>query len=905
MIIDAEDDYIEHYGILRKSGRYPWGSGGDPVQRSSDFISMVKELRSEGLTDKQIYDGFGMSSTDFRRATALAKNQKKQADIDLAVKLREEKQWSTTAIGEHMGIPESTVRTLLAPSAKEKADIMLNVTNMLKEEVANKGVVDVGTGVEHHLNISEGRLKNALAFLEEEGYYVGNIQVDQGNSRSGNKTTVKVLADKGQTYKDLKKAYEADPGIIKTIKNWFVDNGRSILGLVAPIAVDPNRVQVKYVEEGGGEADGMIYLRPGAKDLTMGGAKYSQVRIQVGDSHYLKGMAIYKDDLPDGVDIQFNTNKSSTGNKLDAMKKLNVGSDGVVDEANPFGSAVRQLYKKNPDGTDFVNADGQKELASALNLVNEEGDWEKWRNTISTQVLSKQAPTLARAQLQMTAEQRQAELDDIMSLTNPTVKKKLLEDFADATDTSAVRMDAAALPSQGSHVILPINTLKSTEIYAPNYTDGDTVALIRYPHGGKFEIPVLTVNNRHKDARETIGSDARDAVGINHLVAQQLSGADFDGDTVLVVKQTPSKSLNASRPLKDLEGFDPQTRYPGYEGMPVMKAKQTEMGKISNLITDMTIAGAPDADLARAVKHSMVVIDAEKHKLNYKQSEIDNGISALKAKYQPAIDGGRPGGAATLISRAKSQDRVPEYRLRKASDIPAAKKLKKEGLSTTEIAERMKLSEDSVKSLLKPGASGGKVDPRTGELVKLTTGAVVTTTKTYKRTGETVTVEKPAMTISKKLAEKDPYELISTNNTQIEQIYAAHSSRLKAMANAARKAALETPNMEYSPTANKAYSAEVESLTNKLKTAQANAPLERQARVLAQKTVSLRRQANPDMDSDELRKLNTSAINEARAKMNAKKISVEITPLEWKAIQAGAISDHRLGEILKLSLIHI
>ena len=36
----------------------------------------------------------------------------------------------------------------------------------------------------------------------------------------------------------------------------------------------------------------------------------------------------------------------------------------------------------------------------------------------------------------------------------------------------------------------------SNEIYAPNYRDGENVVLIRYPHGGIFEIPELIVNNK-------------------------------------------------------------------------------------------------------------------------------------------------------------------------------------------------------------------------------------------------------------------------------------------------------------------------------------------------------------------------------------------------------------------------
>jgi hypothetical protein len=146
---------------------------------------------------------------------------------------------------------------------------------------------------------------------------------------------------------------------------------------------------------------------------------------------------------------------------------------------------------------------------------------------------------------------------------------------------------------------------------------------VRYPHGGTFEMPELTVNNQNREARsilsDKVKGHARDAVGINSKVAARLSGADFDGDTVLVIPND-RRSVKTSAPLKELKDFDPQKRYPGYEGMKVMSDKQKQMGDVSNLITDMTILGANPAEIARAVKHSMVVIDAEKHKLNYKQS---------------------------------------------------------------------------------------------------------------------------------------------------------------------------------------------------------------------------------------------------------------------------------------------
>src|SRR5690606_36667189 len=362
---------------------------------------------------------------------------------------------------------------------------------------------------------------------------------------------------------------------------------------------------------------------------------------------------------PDGVDLLFNTNKKRAdlgSNPLNAMKAMKDDPD------NPFGSMVRQRH--------YIDKDGNRQL-SAMNIVNEEGNWDDWSRTLSSQMLSKQSPALIRQQLDISFAKKQAEFDEIMSLTNPAVRKKLLESFADDVDASAVHLKAAALPRQRTQVILPINSLKDNEIYAPNFRNGEKVVMVRYPHGGIFETPVLTVNNRNPEARRSLLDErghARDPLGINSKVAARLSGADFDGDTVLVIPNN-SKTVRTSPPLAALKDFDPQQAYPGYEGMKRMspRTKQLKMGDVSNLITDMTIKGAPQSEIARAVKHSMVVIDAEKHNLNWKQSEIDHGIPELKRKYQARPDGS-PGGAATLISRASSEIRVPNRKPRPASE---------------------------------------------------------------------------------------------------------------------------------------------------------------------------------------------------------------------------------------------
>jgi predicted transcriptional regulator len=846
MLID-EDDYLAHYGILRRSGRYPYGSGGnesgsqypwnnepDDYSMSQSFLKIVGDLHKQGLSDTEIIKALDIpSTTALRAARSIAKNEVRQSNVAMAVRLKE-KQMSNTAIGERMGIPESTVRAYLSDHAKEKEDILQITATMLREEVDSKTFVDVGKGVENHLNLSATKLNTAVAVLREQGYELHDLKIPQLGSNN-QYTNFKVLCPPGTTRLDVFKNREN----IKQISMVSDDAGRSFYdpSKIDPLIVDPKRVGVRYKEDGGDQADGVIYVRPGVKDVSLGPtSKYAQVRIAVGDNHYLKGMAIYKDDLPAGTDLLFNTNKSDTGNKLDAMKKRSDTSDGR------FGADTRPLF-------DYTS-DGKRKAYSAMNIVNEEGDWDTWSKSLSTQMLSKQSPSLAKSQLDLTYEQRIGEYERIKSLTNPTIKKKLMEEFADETDSAAVHLKAASLPRQRTQVILPLSTLKSTEVYAPNFKNGERVVLIRYPHGGTFEIPELTVNNRHAEGRKIIGPEARDAIGISKDTAERLSGADFDGDTVLVIPNNGGRRSVISTPaLERLNGFDPRAEYKGYEGMPKMspKTKGLQMGLVSNLITDMTIKQAPVSEIVRAVRHSMVVIDAEKHNLDYKRSAIDHGIADLKNKYQ----GGATGGASTLISRATSQTRVLDRKLR-------------------------------------PAAEGGNIDKETGEKVYVETGAVK-----KNRKGEL----EPKYIKSEKLAEaKDARDLSS--GTPIERLYADHSNRLKKLANEARLEAVKTPPLKYSPSAKKVFAPQVESLNSKLNLALRNAPLERQAQVVANAIYRAKRDDKPDLDDDQVKKLKAQALNEARTRLNAKKQQIEITDDEWLAIQAGAISNHKLMEIL-------
>lgn len=815
----AEDDALMHYGTKRHSGRYPWGSGENPYQSEIGFLGRVSELKSQGMSEKEIAQALGMTTTELRARRSLANDEKRAADISRAIQLKE-KGMSNVAIGVEMGINESSVRSLLNASSASRTKQTQATVDVLKDAISDQKYIDVGKGTNINMGITETRLKTAIQAMQDEGYSVHYIKVEQATI-PGQYTTIKVLAEPGTTWKEVM-ANKDKIGLVN--EKFETQFSTSTLGLEPVKSISSKRVEVAYSSD----KDGVIELRPGVKDLSLGDARYAQVRIGVDGDRYLKGMAVYSNDLPDGIDIRFNTNKTSDTPKLDTFKKMKTNPDGSIDMDNPFGATIKK--------------GGQK---GYLNIVNEEGDWATWDRTLSSQMLSKQPVSLAKRQLDLAFSSKKSEYDDIMSLTNPTIKKHLLESFSDDLDSSASHLKAAAMPRQASHVILPVKSIKESEIYAPNYNSGEKVVLIRYPHGGTFEIPELTVNNNNKEAKRAF-QNAVDAVGINPKVASRLSGADFDGDTVLVIPNN-GKNIKTSPALKGLQNFDPKASYPGYPGMPKMKSEttQTEMGKISNLITDMTIQKASPDEIARAVRHSMVVIDAEKHGLNYKQSAKDNNIAQLKEKYQ----GGANKGASTLISRADATKRVPERKMY------------------------------------------APIDPATGKRIYSETGATYINKKgqEVKRT-----------TASTQMRETDDAFSLSSG-TAIENVYATHANKLKSLANQARKESVRVKDISYSPSASKTYSEEVISLNNKLKAAQRNAPLERKAQLVADQIVLAKKADNPGMDKDREKKVKNQAIAEARVRVGAGKQHIQITPKEWEAVQAGAISKTKLEEIFQNS----
>ena len=838
-----------HEGMTPHSGRYPFGSGEHGHQRDTSFLWRVEEYKKAGITDeKDLVKALGLrSTTEFRDLYSNARAEERAAKVAYAQHLRYEKHLGNSAIGEIMGLRESSVRSLLDESIQERSEITKNTAQMLKENVDKKKYIDIGVGVENQLGISQTKLRQAVKSLEKDGYHVETIYVEQLGT--GKQTTLKILVGPETTKADINKNRDK----ISLITDYSEDGGRSYLNLEPPVSVDSKRIQINYESP----KDGVIELRRGVPDISLGNADYAQVRIAVDGKYYLKGMAMYSDKMPPGVDIMFNTNKTSDKKMEDVLKKLKTDKD------NPFGATIKPEEKLQYAQRHYIDENGKRQL-SPINIVNEEGDWANWSKSLSSQFLSKQSPVMAKKQLDLAYANQNDEFNTIVHLTNPVIKQKLLNQFADDCDSKAVHLKAAGLPRQASHVILPFPNMKPNEIYAPNYRDGERVVLVRFPHGGKFEIPELTVNNNNREAKKTLGKSI-DAVGINPVVAGRLSGADFDGDTVLVIPvnrrvKVDTKDPNTSKYLKELQDFDPKERYPGYEGMKVMTSRQKgiEMGRVSNLITDMTLQKASEEEIARAVKHSMVVIDAEKHKLNWKQSEKDYQIRALMKKYQ----GSAQGGASTLISRTSSEYRVPDRKEKRPSQMtPEELKRYKEG---------EKIWQETGKTYL---------DKKTGEIK----GSIIKSTKGYETDD--------AFTLTSGGSKENP-------GTVMESVYATYANKMKALGNAARKEsrALEMPHTNSS--AKKAYSEEVASLNAKWNNAMKNKPLERQAQLIANKTVAAKRVSNPNMDNDEVKRLKAQALDAARHKVGKTPYVIEITDREWEAIQSGAVSSTRLSQII-------
>lgn len=952
----TEEEIIKHYGVGHlgggHSGRYPWGSGGNDYQHSIDFLGRIEKLREKGWKEnaENIKKEFGMSMNDYRHEKTLCLNERRLTEVK-RVKSLKEQGMSTSAIAKEMKINESSVRSYLKQDSYDRMMAAKNTAAFLKQQVDKHKMVEVGKDVEADVNglsVSRNKFDTALYLLESQGYGVYPNRIPNVTNPN-HQITQLVLCDPSIKPTEGKKVpveiYQYDK--IKTLNEYISrDDGKSFeKKFNYPASMDSSRVKILLKDEKGmdgltgGSKDGLVEIRRGVPDLDLGESRYAQVRILVDGNKYIKGMAVYSDNVPKGYDLVFNTSKSSYDKALKEIKN---------DPENPFGSAIKDVdqggqywYDSKTGKRLEAKADSPNAKLGLINKRADEGDWTEWADALPSQFLSKQNLYMAKRQLNLAKEDKQAEFEEIKSLNNPTIKKYYLENFANNCDKAAVDLKAASLPGQKYHAIIPVNSLSDKEVYAPQYKEGTKVALIRYPHGGTFEIPVLTVNNKNTLANKIIGNKSIDAIGINKKVADQLSGADFDGDTVMVIPTDNGKvKISRKEPLEDLVGFDPKGSYQ-YDNTSVSKdgtityyrngnafkplqknSVGKEMGVISNLITDMTLGGANDKEIARAVKHSMVVIDAEKHKLDYKASEIDNGITELKKKYQIKYDEKgniKTGGASTIISRASGEKQIPKTQGQPKINIKGTSwydPKKEEGALIYKTADESKLyyadsKRDKSTGIVSIKTEDGKTikyNPSDEKSRKTYTPVMHIDPQTKKvsftNPDGTITYRKRMRTqTSTQMADTDDaYTLVSANRNPMELTYADYANSMKSLANQARKEMVSTPSLKTDPSAKKKYSKEVSELMAQYNQARKNSPKEREAQRITTIEVEAQKKRDPTMTSEDLKKYKQRSLSKNRelvGTITRKNRAITITDDQWTAIQSGAVSESKLKEILR------
>ncbi len=956
-------DAIIHSGVGhdenppgRGSGRYPWGTGQRLHQHDWEIYDRIQKYRQQGMTEAQIVKAMGFkNSNEFRAVKQIATNivrsdKQRTADYYIhTINPETGKVYTPTEIGKIMGVNESSVRSYLTTSTTGNSTKIFQAAETLEMAVKEKHYIDVGKGVELNLGLSPDSLNTSLEILKQKGYVVDTIDVKQ-ITNPNQMTTYRVLADPGTTKQDLR-AHKYD---IKTLEELSslderIQNPDHPSHFVKPNFLKLDQVAIKYDENGGRAMDGEIMIRaekdangnyiPTNPALSLGNARYAQVRIAVNTPDgpmYAKGIAGYSSDVPDGSDILVWSNKSEEGGYKKALKPMKES------DTNPFGSTVVQTYMKDKDGNYILNKDGTKQV-SAINIVGStpedahaEGVWSTWNRNTPSQFLGKQSKELVKQQLSLKIQQAEDELAEVMSYTNPTIKKNMLIDLADQFDGNAVSLKAAPIAGQSVHVLRAVPSLKDTECYCPDLPDGTIVAAVRYPYAGPFESPILKVNNRNKDARDRIGN-AMDACGINQAVANKLSGADFDGDTVTVIPLTRKTAsgeferitnVKTAPTLPGLEGFDTaeygldnprfskmvdKNGEPTYPLIRNTQQRSTQMGIASNLITDMYARGCEDEEeLSRAVRYSMVIIDAYKHKLNYKAAYQDYDIESLKKKYQNRIDENgeeKYGGASSLLSRSKSKTTVDARSMAYTIDKETGEKVYRPPKYTTKAIREKQYVE----------APDGYVNPKTGrkskfmvdengkKLVATTDGKIVKNkdgTYSYdKGSGKEVWItkgyEKRTQESTQMAEAKDARTLLSDNPNEIERMYADFANHFKTLANRARLESIRVKEDKADPEARKKYAAEVESLKEKLVIAKSNSVRERQANLIASSRFNAAYNDNPDMDGDEKKKLRGTLIKDARYETGAAKNRVRFTDREWEAVEHKAISPSMLNDLLK------
>lgn len=972
------------------SGRYLVGSGETPYQHEYNVHNEYNRYNAMGYSDADIARVMGYKSVPALRAAVSASSEEYKNIRGAQFEALRAKGLSNSEIARQLGVSEGTVRNMVKKAEAGQSVRTTKLTNakdMLRESVNSIdtdqpfSMIDVGEGTEMYMGFGQDTKNNALIALQEEGYVVTTIQVGQvGNST--NKTTVQVLAKvndpefvaeygvsgkmnvKGEVVtaeqNALSKYAYSHLDEIQPVTSTICENEDGVevaRALEKPKQINIDRVMIadpldptpsgifdpttgkEYtMGEVNAAKDGTMILRPSAKDLTMtdeGNTKithYAQVRIACTDGkgidRYCKGMAMYgnEEDFPDGVDIIFYTNpgKVSADGKVYAESVL---KKQKKEEMNPFGADLKASGQRH-----YIDSDGNEQL-SAVNILREEGDWGNYSLSLPSQFLAKQNVPLVKEQLKATVQEKKDYIDTLSKISDPQVRNKLLEDFADSLDSQAIHLNAAGVSEQRTQVILPCTSLRGTEynedgsvkrygeVYAPGYGDGQKVAIIRYPHANICELPILIVNNNNEEGRRTIGF-GKDAIGLPKSALEQLSGADTDGDTgtVIPVSMLNNKGLTVDSKayFKELVGFDAESTWPYVEGV-TQKSKKwngidkegktmtkaergQEMGLVTNLIMDMSTLGdaVSHDEHVRAIKYSMVAIDAYKHNIDWRQAKEDLNITGLYSKYSSTSRGG----GMTLFTRAKSMKQdVPEY---------------KEGAYVTDSKT------GKTKKLL--------IDPETGEKLFTYTNGTHS-----KKVGETEdgkgiyddSVREPNKVSVEKLRYawmqgKGAASLASDNPSTKEQMYVEYSDTLHALANSVRrmlsddsyhvidsdgKTIKKVDSKTYREKAKQNATEEdadiIASLRAKLEVAKRNAPKERLAQVYANAAIKARLESNPSIkdDDDALKKLKNAELASARTRTgaNGKGTRVVIDKREYEAINSGKVPKTLVADVLKKS----
>ena len=870
-------NYLSHYGVKRRSGAHPWGSGEIPYQHEdwftwgkNEWFNSYKEYKDSGYSDSEIAEKMNLTPTELKTRVKNAKNDERIKMISANEALIEAGIDNRSERARIMGVNESTIRSLENKKSRERTERARTTADILRNQIDTRGPIDISAGTEILMGISKDKLKQAVKLLEEEGYEKYRGKIEQVTNE-GKFTTTTILCPPGTGHINKEGRLVSDilyehPEMINMID---IPGGVNQIDMVSDDGgMDSKRIFVRYKDDGGEERDGTIEIRPGVPDLDLGESHYAQVRILVDDNKYMKGMALYSMDIPEGYDVVYNSRKTpEQANKV--FKEIGKDPD------NPFNSLIKE---KGGQSTYTDPVTGEKKL-SLINKRADEGDWNEWADTLPSQFLAKQRIELIEKQLNLSIAEKKDEFDTIMTLDNPTLKKHFLIDFAQAADKAAVTLKAASLPGQKYKVILPINSLNDNECYCPEYETGTYVALIRFPHGGTFELPILRVNNDNKEAIDKLGTTPLDGIGINSNVAKRLSGADFDGDTVLVIPNAKEHHILSTNPLKGLENFDPEEKY-GYGDIDISekkimteKQKQIQMGITTNLLMDATLKGATDDEKAAITRHTMVVIDAVKHELDYTRSAKDNNIDFLKKKYQGHYDLNgewHESGASTIISRAKNEQDVPQ-----TQGDPH-------------------INPETGALEYKP-KSKWVIDNSTGKKVEVPDPSYIN-----KKGKEVFYTKKEAqmMTVS------DAFELISDTRNPVEIAYAKYANELKAMANQARKESLNPElKLVYDKEAAKEYGDTIDILKKKIILAESNAPYERASQRKATYESERKFKMDDSLTEKEKGKIRQQELTKARIQYGAQRYPIDISDKEWEAIQKGAISDHMLQQILKYANI--